>query len=80
MVEVMKIKASSFKISHACTAALSAPNPASGHRQPTPLPGTPRHSQASLGQSLVGSLSFLRGPGAHKVLFVSSKGLFLSPV
>ena len=32
------------------------PNPAAGHRWPTPLPETPGHSQASLGQSLVGSL------------------------
>ena len=56
MVEVMKIKASSFKMSHACTAALSVPNLALGHCQPTPLPGTPGHSQASLGQSLAGSL------------------------
>ena len=54
MVEVMKIMATSFKRPHACTAARSAPNPAGGHRRPMPLPGTPRHSQASLGQSLVG--------------------------
>ena len=32
MVEVMKIMATSFNRSHACTAALSAPNPAAGHR------------------------------------------------
>ena len=31
MVEVMKIMVSSFKKSHACTATLSAPNPAAGH-------------------------------------------------
>ena len=54
----MKIMATSFKRSHARTAELSAPDPAAGHCQP-------RHhwrlldthsSQASLGQSLVGSL------------------------
>ena len=56
MMEVMKKMAISFKRSHACTAALSAPNPAAGHRQPTPPPETPGHSGASLGQSLVGSL------------------------
>ena len=55
MVEVMKIMATSFKRSHACT-TLSAPNPAAGHHQPTPPPETPGHSRASLGQSLVGSL------------------------
>ena len=34
------------------------------HHRPTPPPETPGHSQASLGQSLVGSL--LLGPGVHK--------------
>ena len=44
------------------TAALSAPDPAAGHRQPmTPLE-TPGHSRASLAQSLVGSL--LLAPGS----------------
>ena len=62
MVEVMKIMATSFKRSCACTAALSASNPAAGHHQPTPPPGTPGHSRASLGQSLVGSL--LLSPGS----------------
>ena len=74
MVEVMKIMVTSFKSSHACTATHSAPNPVAGHRRPTPPLETPGHSQASLGQSLVGSL--LLGPGAHKVLFVPSKSLF----
>ena len=54
--EVMKIMVTSFKRSHACTAALSASNPAAGHHQPTPLLETPGQSWASLGQSLVGSL------------------------
>ena len=42
-----------------CT--LCAPNPAAGHHRPIPLPETPGHSQASLDQSLVGSL--LLSPG-----------------
>ena len=58
----MKIMATSFKMSHACTATLSAPSPAAGHCQPTPLPETSGHSQASLGQSPVGSL--LLSPGS----------------
>ena len=62
MVEVMKIMATSFTRSHAYTATLSAPNPAAGHHQPTPLLETPGHCQASLGQSLVGSL--LLSPGS----------------
>ena len=74
MMEVMKIMASSFKGSHAHTATLNAPNSAAGHHQPTPPPETPGYSQASLGQSLVGSL--LLGFGVHKVLFVPSKSLF----
>ena len=48
----------SFKISCACTATVSAPNPAAGHWLSTTLPETPEHSQASLGQSLLGSLFF----------------------
>ena len=62
MVEVMKIMLTSFKRSHARTAALNAPNPVAGHHQPTPPPETPGHSQASLGQSLVGPL--LLSPGS----------------
>ena len=33
MVEVMKIMVTSCKTSHACTATLSAPNPAAGHHR-----------------------------------------------
>ena len=52
----------SCKRSHACTATLSAPNPAAGHHPPTPPLETPGHSQAILGPSLVGSL--LLSPGS----------------
>ena len=65
-----------IKRSHGCTATLSAPNPAAGHHRPTPPPETPGHSQASLGQSLVGPLLLPPGSGAHKVLSVTSKSLF----
>ena len=51
MVEAIKIMETSFKRSHACTATFSAPNPAAGHRRPTPLLETPGHSVASLGIS-----------------------------
>ena len=78
MVEVMEIMATSFRRSHARTAALNAPNPVAGHHQPTPPPETPGHSQASLGQSLVGSL--LLSPGSWCTqgcfFFVPSKNLF----
>ena len=62
MVEVMKIMVTSFKRSHASTATLSAPSLAAGHCWLTPPLETPRHSWASLGQSLVGSL--LLSPGS----------------
>ena len=55
MVEVMKIMATSFKKSHACTAALSAPN----LQQATT---DPRLHPRLLDQSLVGSL--LLSPGS----------------
>ena len=52
----MKIMATSFK------RALSVLDPAAGHHWPMPPQETPGHSQASLGQSLVGSL--LLSPGS----------------
>ena len=58
----MKIKATSFKRSHAWTAALGGSDPEASHLQPAPLQETPGHSQASLGQSLVWSL--LLSPGS----------------
>ena len=62
LFEVMQIMVISFKRSHECTATLSAPSPAAGHHQAMPLLETPGHWQASLGQSLVGSL--LLSPGS----------------
>ena len=56
MMEVMKIMVTSFRRSHAGTAASQGPNPAAGHRRSTPPQETPGQSQASLGQPLVGSL------------------------
>ena len=62
MVEVIKIMVTSFTMSHAHTATLSTPDPVASHHQPMPPPETPGHSQASLAQSLVGSL--LLSPGS----------------
>ena len=56
--------------------ALSAPDPAAGHRQPTPLLETPGHSGQVWVSFLWDHCSFLLGPGVHKVLFVPSKSLF----
>ena len=66
----------SFKRSHACTATLTAPNPAAGHTDPWlcwRLLDTHRQVWVSL---LWVHCSFLLGPGAHKVLFGPSKSLF----
>ena len=75
MVEVMKIMVTSFKRSHANTAALSAPDPSTGCQWPMPLPEPPGHSQASLSQSLVGSL-FISPESWCARDFVFSKSLF----
>ena len=58
----MKNTVTSSKRCRACTAILHVSNPSAGHCQPMPLPKTPGHSRASLGQSLVGSL--LLSPGS----------------
>ena len=76
MVEVMEIMATSFRRSHARTAALNAPNPVAGHHQPTPPPETPGHSQASLGQSLMGSLLLSPKSWCTQGSVCASKSLF----
>ena len=62
MVELLKIMVISFKRSDAVTAALSAPNLATGHHRPTPPPETPGHSQAVWVSLLWGHCSFLLCP------------------
>ena len=79
MVEVMMILATSFKRSHACTAAVSAPSPAAGHCRPTPPPETPGLSWASWGQSLVGSLLLSPGSSCAQA-FVCALQESVSPV
>ena len=80
MEEVMKIMSTSFKRSHACTAALSAPNPVAGHCLSTSLPETPGHSQASLGQSLVGSLLLYPGSWCTQGFACTPQESFFFPV
>ena len=58
------------------TVVVSAPDPAAGHCGPTSLPETPRHSQASLAQSLVGSLLLSPGFWYAPGFVVPSKSLF----
>ena len=80
IVEVMKVMVTSFKRSHACTAALSAPTLQQATADPhlcQRLLDTHRQIWVSL---FWGHCSVLLGPGVHKVLFVPSKSLFPSPV
>ena len=58
----MKKMVTAFKMPYAYTATLIATDPAAGHCRPTTQPETPGHSQASLSQSLLGSL--LLSPGS----------------
>ena len=59
MVGVMM---TSFKRTYARTVVFNAPDPTGCHCQPMRLPEASGHSQASLAQSLVGSL--LLSPGS----------------
>ena len=73
----MKTMATSFKKSPAHTAPLSAltmQQNTTDSRLCWRLLDTHRQVWVSL---LWGHCSFLMGPGAHKILFVPSKGLFL---
>ena len=80
MVWVMKLIGSSpfFKRTWAGTLVFNAHHLAASHSWTMPLLETPRHSQASLTQSFVGTLPLLLAPGGHKVLFVPSNSLFQS--
>ena len=79
MVEVTKIMVTSFKRSHAGTAALSTPSPAADHCQPTPPLEAPGHWWASLGQSLMAYL--LPSPGSWCTqCFVCALQESISPV
>ena len=66
MVEIMKIMVPSSKRSPAGTAALSAPDPAAGHRQPKPPPGTPGHYRQVWVNLLWSHCFFLLGPDVYK--------------
>ena len=66
----MKIMATSFKRSHACTVLLSTPDCAAGHWR-----FLDTHKQVWV-NLLWGHCSLLLGPGVHKFSFVPSKSLF----
>ena len=61
MIGVKAVMANSFKRTYAHTVVFSAPDPVAYHCQPTHPLETPRHSQASLTQSLVGTLPLSPG-------------------
>ena len=73
MVKVMKIMVTSFKMSHA---ALNVPGSAAGHHWLTPLPQTPGHSWACLGQFLVGSLLLSSGSWCTQGFACALQSLF----
>ena len=70
----------SFKRSRVCTAILSAPDPAAGHCGPTPPPEPPGHPQASLSQSLAGSLLLSPGSWCAQGFVCALQVCFPSPV
>ena len=80
MVELIKIMAVSFKRSPACTGTLNAPDHVAGHCQPTPPPETSGHSQASLGQSLVGPLFLSTGSWCIQGFVCALKDLFVPSI
>ena len=69
-------RATSFKRSHTCVAPRSAPDAAAGHRQPMPPLETLGYSQASLDQSLVGSLLLSPGSWCTEGFVCALQGLF----
>ena len=76
MVEVMKIMVTSFKMAHACTAALSPPTLQQASTD-SRLHQILLDTHGQLWVSLFGGhCSCLLGPSVHKVLVVPSKSLF----
>ena len=55
---------------------VSGPDPTASHYQPMPPPETPRHTQASLAQCLLGLQLLSPDPGAHTVLCSCPSVLF----
>ena len=79
MVCVMVEMATFFKRIYARSIVSSASDPTAGHCQPWPPLEPPGHSQASLAQSLVGSL--LLSPGSYCIQgFVCALRESISPV
>lgn len=77
MVGVMAVLATFDLFQKDLCQYVSVPDPMAGHCQPMPPPETPRHSQPSLAQSLVGSL--LLSPGSwwvHLYVCAHQESLF----
>ena len=74
MMEALKIMESSFKMSHACTAALTAH--CSSPPRLMPLLETPGFSLANLDQSTVGSLLLSPGSWCAQAMFEPSEQLW----
>ena len=76
----MKIMVTSLKRSQACTATVHAPKPVAGRHRPTPSPKTPRHPQASPGQTPVGSLFLSPGSWCTRFCCALQESIFQSCV
>ena len=78
MVGVMKIMTTSSQKSCSHTVVFSVPAPAAGHCHPMPPPESPEHSQASLGQFLVGSLLISPGSGVKNESSITHRNALYS--
>ena len=78
-VGVMKIMVASFKRSHAPTAPLSSPHPATVPHRPPPPPGTPGLSRQVWVSHLWGHCSFLLGPGVQGSVCALQESVSLVP-
>ena len=76
IVELMKIMATSFIKSSACSAAIRDPNPTASHLQQMPLPKTLGHSQASLHQSLLEAMFLSPGSCAQGFVCALQESVF----
>ena len=79
MLGVMAVMATSFKRACVRTVVFTAADHVGDHSQPMPLPETPGHSQASLAQSLMGSLFLSPGSWCRQG-FVCALQESVSPV
>ena len=77
MVGVLVVMVTSFKKTYSHTVLFSGSDPTARCCQPMPLPETPGRSQASLAQSLVGTLSKSNSWGLSVPLLYPQVGKYI---